>query len=132
MEIYKLMSKYININFPFKNSPKGFFLDLNDEPNGAIKADLLHLILTQKGQRLYLPEFGTDLLKYIFEPNDLKTLNDIKTDVTAVVKKFLPNLQIKNFLVEPSVESEYAAVITIEYTITDDVFETNDVVVVKV
>jgi phage baseplate assembly protein W len=126
------MSKYININFPFKNSPKGFFLDLNDEPNGAIKADLLHLILTQKGQRLYLPEFGTDLLKYIFEPNDLKTLNDIKTDVTAVVKKFLPNLQIKNFLVEPSVESEYAAVITIEYTITDDVFETNDVVVVKV
>jgi phage baseplate assembly protein W len=123
---------YININFPFKNSPKGFFLDLNDEPNGAIKADLLHLILTQKGQRLYLPEFGTDLLKYIFEPNDLKTLNDIKTDVTAVVKKFLPNLQIKNFLVEPSVESEYAAVITIEYTITDDVFETNDVVVVKV
>jgi phage baseplate assembly protein W len=124
--------KYININFPFKNSPKGFFLDLNDEPNGAIKADLLHLILTQKGQRLYLPEFGTDLLKYIFEPNDLKTLNDIKTDVTAVVKKFLPNLQIKNFLVEPSVESEYAAVITIEYTITDDVFETNDVVVVKV
>jgi phage baseplate assembly protein W len=124
--------RYININFPFKNSPKGFFLDLNDEPNGAIKADLLHLILTQKGQRLYLPEFGTDLLKYIFEPNDLKTLNDIKTDVTAVVKKFLPNLQIKNFLVEPSVESEYAAVITIEYTITDDVFETNDVVVVKV
>ena len=124
--------RYININFPFRNSSKGFFLDLNDDANGAIKADLLHLILTQKGQRLYLPDFGTDLLKYIFEPNDFKTLNDIKTDVIAVVKKYLPNLQIKTFSVEPSIESEYAAVITIEYTVTDDVFETNDVVVVKV
>ena len=67
--------KYININYPFKNSSKGFFLDLTSDENAAIKADLLHLILTRKGQRLYNPEFGTDLLRYIFEPEDGLTLS---------------------------------------------------------
>ncbi|WP_333729393.1 GPW/gp25 family protein, partial [Listeria monocytogenes] len=75
--------KYININYPFKDSKKGFFLDLNDEDNQAIKADLLHLILTRKGQRLYNPDFGTDLIKFIFEPEDGMTLNDIKSEITT-------------------------------------------------
>jgi hypothetical protein len=70
--------KYININYPFKNSKQGFFLDLNSTDNKAIKADLLHLLLTSKGQRLYNPEFGTDLLKFIYEPLDGMTLDGIK------------------------------------------------------
>jgi hypothetical protein len=31
------MAKYININYPFKDSPKGFFLDLNSDDASAIK-----------------------------------------------------------------------------------------------
>ena len=111
------MSRYININFPFKNSDKGFFLDLNSNDNAAIKADLMHLILTRKGQRLYNPEFGTDLLKFIFEPEDTMSLNNIKSEITSVVKKYLPKLQITSIDVVQSQESEYAAVVTINYTI---------------
>ncbi len=123
--------KYININYPFKNSTKGFFLDLNDEDNQAIKADLLHLILTKKGERLYNPNFGTDLVKFIFEPEDGMTLNAIKEEITSVIKIYLPKLQIDEISVEESTESEYAAVVTIKYTITDDVFSTKDIVVIK-
>lgn len=123
--------KYININYPFKDSTKGFFLDLNDEDNQAIKADLLHLILTKKGERLYNPNFGTDLVKFIFEPEDGMTLNAIKEEITSVIKIYLPKLQIDEISVEESTESEYAAVVTIKYTITDDVFSTKDIVVIK-
>lgn len=123
--------KYININYPFKDSTKGFFLDLNDEDNQAIKADLLHLILTKKGERLYNPNFGTDLVKFIFEPEDGMTLNAIKEEITSVIKIYLPKLQIDEISVEESAESEYAAVVTIKYTITDDVFSTKDIVVIK-
>jgi len=126
------MAKYININFPFKNSNKGFFLDLNSDDNAAIKADLLHLILTRKGQRLYNPEFGTDLLKFIFEPEDGMSLNNIKSEITTVVKKYLPKLKITSIDVVQSQESEYAAVITINYTITDDVFTTSDIVIINI
>lgn len=123
--------KFININYPFKDSKKGFFLDMNNEDSQAIKADLLHLILTRKGQRLYNPNFGTDLIKFIFEPEDGMTLNGIKEEITSVIKIYLPKLQLNEILIEPSAESEYAAVVTIQYTITDDVFSTKDIVVVK-
>jgi uncharacterized protein len=124
--------KYININYPFKDSPKGFFLDLNADDASAIKADLMHLILTRKGQRLYNPDFGTDLLKFIFEPNDTLTLAGIKTEITSVVKKFLPKLHIDEINVVQSDESEYAAVVTIKYTITDDVFSQEDTVIINI
>jgi phage baseplate assembly protein W len=124
--------KYININYPFKNSPKGFFLDLNDNDNSAIKADLMHLILTRKGQRLYNPEFGTNLLAYIFEPEDGFTFSQIKEEITTVVKRYLPKLNITEVLVEESIESEYAATVRIDYTITDDVFSTSDFVIINI
>jgi phage baseplate assembly protein W len=123
--------KYININYPFKDSGKGFFLDLNDEDSQAIKADLLHLILTRRGQRLYKPDFGTDLLKFIFEPEDGMTMIGIKEEIYNVVKAYLPQLQIDELSIVESDEDEYAAVVTIKYSITDAVFTTSDVVVVK-
>ena len=123
--------KYININFPFKNSVKGFFLDLTETDDKAIKADLMHLLLTRKGERYYMPDFGTNLLQYIFEPNDRQTLSDIKQDITETVKKYLPNLVINDVIVEPSSESEYAATIRVDYTVTDDVFEQTDFVIIQ-
>jgi phage baseplate assembly protein W len=123
--------KYINIVYPFKDSNKGFFLDLNDENSQAIKSDLLHLILTRKGQRLYNPDFGTNLLKFIFEPEDGMTLNGIKEEIKKVVSIYLPKIQLDEILVEESLESEYAAVFTLKYTINDTVFTTSDIVVVK-
>jgi phage baseplate assembly protein W len=124
--------KYININYPFQNSNKGFFLDLNSDLNAAIKADLIHLIITRKGQRLYNPDFGTDLLKYIFEPEDGLTLNSVKDEVNTSVKKYLPNLKINNLTVEQSTESDYAAVVRIDYTITNDVFNATDFIIINI
>jgi phage baseplate assembly protein W len=124
--------RFININYPFKDSNKGFFLDLNDDENQAIKADLLHLILTRRGQRLYKPDFGTDLLKFIFEPEDGMTLAGIKQEIKTVVNKYLPQLDIGEMTIEESTEDEYAAILTIKYTINDGVFETSDLVIVKI
>lgn len=124
--------KYINIDYPFKNSPKGFFLNLNSDDRAAIKADLMHLILTRRGQRLYNPDFGTDLLRFIFEPDDSLTLGQIKEEITNSVKKYLPNLQIKEISVTPSEDSEYAAVVRIDYVVTDNVFETSDFVIINI
>ena len=123
--------KFININFPFKDSQEGFFLDLNDNDDNAVKADLIHLILTRKGERFYKPDFGTNLLQFIFEPNDNITLSDIKREVNETVKKYLPNLTINDVIVEPSAESEYAATVRIDYTVTDDVFESSDFVIIQ-
>jgi phage baseplate assembly protein W len=124
--------KYINIDFPFNNSPQGFFLNLNSTDQKAIKADLLHLLLTRKGQRLYNPDFGTNLIKFIYEPNDAQNLGDLKEEISVTVKKYFPSLTIKEVIVVPDEKSEYAAVVRIEYIITDNVFNISDFVIIKV
>ena len=120
--------KFININYPFKDSLKGFFLDLTETDAKAIKADLLHLLLTRKGQRLYNPEFGTRLLEYIYEPYDELTFSEVREEIDTAVKTYLPQVNLDNLTVEPSPLSEYAVLVTIEYTITDNVFELSDII----
>jgi phage baseplate assembly protein W len=91
-----------------------------------------HLILTRRGQRLYMPDFGTDLLRFIFEPNDALTQEGIKEEIRTVVKKYLPNLKLTQLDINESPESEYAAVVTISYTISDDVFESSDTLIINI
>lgn len=123
--------KFININYPFKDSVEGFFLDLTKTDSAAVKADLMHLILTRKGQRLYMPDFGTDLMLYIFEPSDAKTFSEIKLDIKETVKKYIPNLTIDEVVVEQDPTSEHRATIRIEYSITEDVFTEQNFVIIN-
>jgi phage baseplate assembly protein W len=123
-------NKYINIEFPFQESKKGFFLELNQVDTKAIRSDLMHLILTRKGERLYNPEFGTDLLRFIFEPNDSLTYSAIKLDIQTVVKKYIPNLEVNDVIVEIDGSNEYKALVRIDYTITEDVFKETDFVII--
>lgn len=122
---------FINIGFPFKESNRGFFLKLNNDSRSAIKSDLMHLILTRKGERLYMPDFGTNLLKYIFEPNDDITNKNIKKEISDTVKKYLPNLAINDVIVTQNEKTEYGVTIRIDYTVTEDVFQDNDFVIIE-
>lgn len=124
-------NKSINIDFPFRDSEKGFFLALNTEDAKAVKADLLHLILTNKGERLYLPDFGTNLRKYLFDPYDGITESEIKTEISEAVKKYIPNLKINSVTFTESEISQYGAVVRLDYTISEDVFESKDFVVIQ-
>jgi phage baseplate assembly protein W len=124
-------SKFINIDFPFQESKEGFFLNLNNVDSKAIRADLMHLLLTRKGERLYNPEFGTDLMRFIFEPNDSLTYSDIKLDIQTTVKKYIPTLNVDNITVTSNPENEYKADVRIDYTITDDIFKESDFVIIS-
>lgn len=125
-------AKYINIEFPFQESKNGAFLSLNQVDAKAVRSDLMHLILTRKGERLYNPEFGTDLLRFIFEPNDSLTYSSIKLDIQSTVKKYLPNLEVNDIIVEIDENNEYRALIRIDYTITEDVFKETDYIIITV
>ena len=129
------MSKqYINIQYPFQNSIKGFFLNLTETDQDAIKSDLMHLILTAKGTRFYMPDFGTNLLKFIFDPNDGLTESNIREEITQAVNKYLPNLKINNIAIDllDTTDMEYTATVRIHYTITDDVFTSTDFITINI
>ena len=41
-----------------------------------------------------MPEYGTNLLKYIFEPNDQLTANQVEDEIRNTVSLYLPEVKI--------------------------------------
>ncbi len=87
--------KTYGIDFPFRDSGIGNYLRLTSTPEREIRADLVHLLLTRKGSRYFLPDFGTRLYEYIFDQNDIVTFNHIEDEIRESVKKYIPNIEIK-------------------------------------
>lgn len=91
------MSRSINIKFPISDDNiKNEFLDMTNVSKNAILSNLLFFLLTEKGQRYYDPDFGGDLVRYIFEPSDDITVNQIKDNLNETVKNYIPNITIDN------------------------------------
>lgn len=91
------MASSINIKFPLTDDPTtNQFFQLNNVTKNAYSSDLLLLLLTNKGERLYDPAFGTDLIKFIFEPSDNETYNLIEQNIKESVSKYIPDLTIKS------------------------------------
>lgn len=148
------------VNFPFVDSLKGDYLSLSQTPDQEIRSSLLHLLLTRKGSRYYLPDFGSRLYEFIFEPFDGITFEAVKDDIRDNVSKYIPNLVINDIIVLPYDEyetqysdvgsvnyenlgngvykiagrgtEEYTAKIRIDFTITDNAFQTRDFIIINI
>jgi phage baseplate assembly protein W len=90
------------INFPFKDSRRGDYLELTQLESQQVKSDLIHLLLTRKGSRYYLPEFGTRLYEFLFEPFDGLTFDAIQSDIRDAVQNFMPNLLLNQITITPA------------------------------
>lgn len=125
-----MRTDHINIKFPFQESTKGYFYDSNIITSDAIKSDLLHVLLTKKGERFYSPNFGTNLYKYLFEPNDDITITDIIAEANASLAYCMPNITISKLEVT-EVDNNRIELKIIAVN-TDDVFINNIIVEVTI
>ena len=78
-------------------------------------------MLTQKNTRFYDPDFGCDLYKYIFEPDDSITLTDIKNEANASLKFAMPNIQITELTVTQT--DDHVATLNVVAIDATDVFQ---------
>ena len=149
--------KTYGLTFPFVESYNGKYLDLSDYPAEEIRSNLIHLLLTRKGTRYFLPDFGTRLLEYIFEPLDGPTFQNIQSEIRDSVEKFMPQLQLTNInisaptgeaagatvtnsgnVINPQLQmtnqnvTEYTATVRIDYSITNDVFNSKDFIILNI
>ena len=120
-------TRYINIDFPFRDSSDGSYFKMNKTDKDAIRADLLHLLLTNKGERLYLPEFGSDLKKFIFEPNDEITQEEIKDNLNQTITRFIPNLLINDVSFRNDTIEELI-IVELTYTVIEGTFTSTDTI----
>ena len=125
------------INFPFDDSDSGDFLRLTEIPEREIKSNLVHLLLTRKGSRYYLPDFGTNLYQYVFEPLDDIVIGRIEDEINDAVEKYIPNLKINKITIETFYDNiqyindqkqQHTIKIKIDYVITSRTFQSPDTV----
>ena len=144
------------LTFPFRDSFDGKYLNLTSYSDEEIRSELIHLLLTRKGTRYYLPDFGTRLYEFIFEPLDGPTFSDIDAEIRDSVNEYLPGLTITNISINPASEGdedkgsyigdnnerifrvpgmaakEHTAKVKIDYKVTDDVFRGGDFVIINI
>lgn len=109
------IQKY-GIKYPFtSDNEDGIFLDVNKTYADGIKSQVLHLIFTPKGQKLRDPDFGTDLVKYIFSPKDSQTLSDIKSEITSQIQKYVPSVDFRDVTIYNSETTENGIIVMVEY-----------------
>ena len=58
------------------------------------KSNLLNLLLTEKGERIMQPEFGSGLQQILFEMNNDDIVDTITNVITFEVSKWLPYITI--------------------------------------
>ena len=87
----------INIKFPLEDdNVTNRLFKMNSVTKDALTSNLILLLLTEKGERYYEPDYGVNIRKYLFEPKDGVTQSDIEEEIRQTVKLFIPQLTISS------------------------------------
>lgn len=86
--------RFLGLPYPILRNAKGYFY--TQSGTDQIKSDLLALLLTQPGERVFLPSFGTPLEKLIFEPNDAILQEKAKNMIINSIRTWEPRIAIRD------------------------------------
>lgn len=91
------LEKFLGLQYPLTKTPRGIMAQKSGVDQ--IKADLLQLLLTNPGERVMLPAFGTPLRELFFEPNNEALALEAKRMVGEAISTWEPRIELKNITV---------------------------------
>jgi phage baseplate assembly protein W len=103
----------IGVSLPF-NGPSGPF-NSTYSTQTQIKSNLLNLLLTNKGERVFNPEFGADLGTALFEGINENIIDTITDLINTNVEIFVPEVQIRDVVVDINTPDNNAVSVTVNY-----------------
>lgn len=126
----KKISQQYGIKFPYtKDLNYNYFVDTNLNIKSKIRSILMHVIFTPKGQKLRDPEFGTDLIRMIFEPNDAGSWSNIKSEINNAISKYLPNVTLNNIELAQNEDEPTEVFVKVEYSVKrNGIVETDSII----
>ena len=150
------MAVKYGLDFPFRTSLEGLYLRMTTTNEREVRANLIHLLLTRKGSRYFLPDFGTRIYEYIFDQNDAVTWALIEEEIRNSVRTYIPNLDIQDitvaaadeidtqnvtfahlederlFRVSDHTNDRYTAKVKISYNVNNGTFSSSDFVIINI
>ena len=111
-----VINKHYGIKFPFTiRNNDNVFLDLNNNLHEKVASEIAHLILTPKKTRIRMPDFGTDLIRYIFSPSDNISWGDIEAEIRDNVSKYVPDGVLEKVEVFQSEDDDNTILLSVNF-----------------
>ena len=90
-----------DINITFKKHPVTNDLVVSRDAS-AVKQAIVNLLLTNKGEKLFNPDYGSNIRKFLFEPLDYATAAQVKRNIESTVLTYEPRVIIEDLRCIPN------------------------------
>ena len=109
-----------DLNITFKKHPVTNDIVVSKDAS-AIKQAIVNVLLTNKGERLMNPRFGSDIRSFLFEPLDYGTGFQIKANIRDTLDRFEPRISVLDIKCTPNFDDNGFDVV-LQYNVrgTDD------------
>lgn len=107
----------VGIKLPF-SGVRGALFDLSYSTEEQAISNLKNLLLTRKGERLFQPEFGSQIYALLFEPITLDLKQRLESGITEDINFWLPYIIIDKVNVTPDEDRNYVG-ITLDFRVTE-------------
>ena len=123
MDLFEREDIALGIALPFGSGLSNF--KLNYTTLDQARTNLVNLILTHKGERFMQPDFGTNLRRFIFQPNTNSLAGEVRQEISNAIKFWLPFIKMENIQVDRSIDNinQYKITIALTFSVIDDINE---------
>ncbi len=111
---------YIGLELPLTHTGDGFFKRTKTALEQA-KSNIKTLLLTNKGERLGNPTFGTNLLSLVFSQENTDLESRVEEEIRASMGEFLPFINIVSIETNFSDTNRNVANVNLSFTLNVDV-----------
>ena len=115
MSLVPQFQTFKDLNVSFKSHPITKDL-VSVRDNNAIKQSIVNLLLTNRGERLFNPNIGSDIRTLLFEPMDYGVAAIIKSKIVDTLTDYEPRIRILELYVIPNFDTNGFEV-SLEYEI---------------
>jgi phage baseplate assembly protein W len=85
--------RFKGLPYPIVEHPRGLFR--TQMGTAQIRSDLLFLLQSNFGERVMLPQFGTNLKEILFEPNDEVAISQTRSLIISAIQTWEPRVVIE-------------------------------------
>ena len=90
-----------DLNITFKKHPVTNDVVVSKDAS-AVKQAIANILMTNKGEKLMMPDFGGDIRRYLFEPLDYGTSQQIVGGIQTAIEKYEPRIGIRALSAKPN------------------------------
>lgn len=84
--------KFLGAPYPIRKTPRGLLA--TQQGLDQIKSDMLVLLMTNPGERVMLPEYGTPLRELFFEQHDEIVVDKAREIIINSIKQWEPRITV--------------------------------------